>query len=189
MVVLGWGLTVTQRLIRKESELLPDLSNFGELLGLGFKAFVVSFVYMIPIFILTLPSSLTATVADNETMVSIMSVVSILCGCLSVIYGIVVGLLLPAAFGLVAESESIGAGFKVGEIFAMVKDNISTYLMVLVGMIGSSLLGGLGTILCVVGVLATQAYAMAVNGHLIGQAYIKAKNPPSLGEVPAELQA
>lgn len=190
IVVLGWGLTITQRVIRGDAELLPDWSGFGEYLGLGFKAFIVSFVYMIPVMILTLPPSLMASLAQDDTVLQIASVLSILCSCLTIIYSIAMALLLPAAMGKVAETEAIGAGFKLGEIFGMVKDNISAYLMVFVGMLGSGLLGSLGTILCVIGVLATQAYAMAVNGHLIGQAYLQAK--PSAGSfdsVPAELQS
>jgi hypothetical protein len=189
IVLLGWGMTVTQRILRNDPELLPDWSGFGEYLGLGFKAFLVMLVYMIPVFILSAPSSILASFVEDETMATIVTVVSILCSCLTIIYSIALALLLPAAFGMVAETESIGAGFKLGEIFGMVKDNISAYLMVFVGMIGSGLIGGLGTILCVVGVLATQAYAMAVNGHLIGQAYMKSKAAPAFEGVPEELQS
>ncbi|MBN1267369.1 MAG: DUF4013 domain-containing protein [Anaerolineales bacterium] len=189
IVVLGWGLTITQRVIRKEAELLPDWSSFGEYLGLGFKGFVVMLAYMIPVFILTAPSSILASFSDSETMATVIMIVSILCSCLTIVYSILLALLLPAAFGLIAETESIGAGFKLGDIFTMVKDNISAYLMVLVGMIGAGFIGGLGAILCVVGILATQAYSMAVNSHLIGQAYLKAKPGAAFEGVPAELQS
>jgi hypothetical protein len=190
IVVLGWSLTIAKRVINQEAELLPDWSSFGDYLGLGFKATVVTFVYMIPVFVLTLPPSLLAGFAEDETLLTIASIVSILCSCLTIIYGIGISLLLPAAMGKVAATDSIGAGFKLGEVFGMVKNNISAYLMVFVGMIGASLLASLGVILCVVGVLATQAYALAVNGNLIGQAYLKANSSGAAFEgVPAELQS
>ncbi|MCD4698964.1 MAG: DUF4013 domain-containing protein, partial [Phycisphaerae bacterium] len=53
IAVMGWALTITRRIIRNDPEPLPDWSDFGGYLGLGFKAFVVVLVFVLPIIILT----------------------------------------------------------------------------------------------------------------------------------------
>jgi hypothetical protein len=73
--------------------------------------------------------------------------------------------------GRYAATDELGEAFKLGAIFGMVKDNLGTYGMVLLGGLVASLVASLGSIACLIGVLFTMVYSMAVNGHLWGQAY------------------
>lgn len=73
-----------------------------------------------------------------------------------------------------AATDNLSAGFRFSEVIRLVRSAPGAYLMVLLGVIISGILGSLGVILCVIGVFFTLAYAMAVNGHLYGQAYREA---------------
>jgi len=97
--------------------------------------------------------------------------VTVCFGCVTLLYGIAAYLVLPAAIANYAATDDISAAFKLGEVFKMVRDNIGTYAMVLLGGIVASLVASLGSIACVIGVLFTSVYSFAINGHLWGQAY------------------
>lgn len=177
MVLLGWGLKVTLNVIRNNPEPLPSM-DFGGDLGRGFKAWVVSLVYGIPMFIFYLPIMIFSIIADNsgeQSMAIVVAIVGICFGFLMLLYGIVMGLMLPAAYAKVAVDDSIGAGLQFGEIFKMVKDNIVTYLLVLVGTLAASFISSLGSIACVIGIFLTVPYSFAIMGHFYGQGYLEAK--------------
>ncbi len=176
-LVLGWGVEVIKRVIREDAEILPDWSDFGGYLTRGFLAFLVVFVYMLPIILIQGCSSLPFLYeAADESLRTIFTIVTVCFGCLTTLYSIAAYLVLPAAIANYAATDEIGAAFKLGEIFKMVRENIGTYAMVLLGGIVASLVSSLGVIACVIGVLFTMVYAMAINGHLWGQAYKVSKS-------------
>jgi hypothetical protein len=187
-LVLGWGVEITKRVINKDAEVLPDWDDFGGYLTRGFLAFVVAFVYTLPITILSgCGGGLTvfADTYDEDFLRNAVWVVTSCLSCLSFIYGIVAYLILPAAIANYAVTNELGEAFKLGEIYAMVRDNLGTYGMVLLGGIVAGLVSGLGLIACVIGVLFTAVYAMAINGHLWGQAYSVSKSDSPAEPVPA----
>jgi hypothetical protein len=184
-VVMGWGLEVTKRIIRGDAEVLPDWSDFGGYLTRGFLMFLVAFVFTLPVTIVNICTTSVPFLFENgdETMASIAAVVSICFGCFSFLYSLAAYLVLPAAYGRYAATDELGEAFKLGEIFKMVRDNFGTYALVLLGGIVASLVASIGTIACVIGVLFTIVYSLAVNGHLWGQAY---KESAGGMEAPAE---
>ena len=175
-IVMGWGLEAARRVIQNDPTPLPEL-DFGKMLGTGFQGAVISFVWALPLIILSLPSSiLPSLIAEmDDTLGIVMWVVVSCCGCLSFVYAIFMALLVPAALGKFLDEGSMGAAFKVGEIFQMVRGNIGPFLFVLLGALLGSLVASLGVIICVIGVFVTYAYFFAIYGHLIGQAYKTAK--------------
>jgi hypothetical protein len=66
------------------------------------------------------------------------------------------------------------SGFRVGEVFGLVRAAPVAYLLVLVGGIIAGIISGLGSIACGIGVLLTAPYGLAINGHFMGQAYKQA---------------
>ncbi len=176
-LVIGWGVEVTKRVIRDDAEILPDWSDFGGYLTQGFLVFLVIFVYMLPVILIQTCSSLPFLYEGaDEILTTIFTIVVVCFGCLTTLYSIVAYLVLPAAIANYAATGEIGAAFKLGEIFKMVRENIGTYAMVLLGGIIASLVSSLGVIACAIGVLFTMVYAMAINGHLWGQAYKVSKS-------------
>jgi hypothetical protein len=176
--LVGWALDITRRVIQQNPRPLPDL-DFGRQLVDGLKAFVVGLVYSIPIIIFTIPISIVSAVAGNQNMDSntaggIVTVVSLCCGGLIFLYSIAMMFVLPAALGNVAATDRLSAAFNFSEIMSLVRAAPGAYLLVLVGVIVSGFIAGLGSIACGIGVIVTLAYSQAVNGHLYGQGYNEA---------------
>ena len=183
IIVIGWALEMTRRVINSEPEMLPDWSNFGDYLSKGFQGFVVMFVYLLPVFLVsgcmqTLPA-LMGAMGDNSDAVqmiaSVISVVTICFGCVIFLYEVAIGFILPAAFGNLAATGELGAGFRIGEVIGLVRAAPGPYFMTLLGSIVAGIIAGLGVIACVIGVLFTIAYCYAVEAHFWGQAYNAAK--------------
>jgi len=172
-VVIGWGLEITKRVIKGEAEVLPEWDDFGGYLTKGFLVFLIAFIYTLPILIIQGCGSAGYLFdTSDDTVAMIAGIVSACFGCFTAILSLVIYLVLPAAVGRYAATDELGEAFKIGEIFRTVKENLGTYGMVLLGGMLASLVASLGTIACVIGVLFTMVYSMAINGHLWGQAYV-----------------
>ena len=177
LVLLGWALKATLNVIRNNPNPLPSL-DFGGDLGRGFKAWVVGLVYGIPMFIFYLPIMVLSLIAGDsgeQTMAVVVAIAGACFGFLMLLYGIVMGLMLPAAYARVAVNDTIGSGLAFGEVFKMVKSNLVTYLLILVGTLAASFVASLGSIACGIGILVTVPYSFAIMGHLYGQGYLEAK--------------
>jgi len=173
-LVLGWGVEITKRVINGDAEVLPDWSDFGGYLSRGFMVFVIAFLIFLPVILVQSCGSglpfLTESY-DQEALTTAMWVLSACFTCITILYSIVAYMILPAAVARYAVTGKFGAAFKLGEIFKVVRNNLGTYAMVLLGGILASMVASLGTIACVIGVLFTTVYSFAINGHLWGQAY------------------
>jgi hypothetical protein len=180
LVVAGWGIEITRRVIRGEPEPLADWDNFGGYLGRGFQFLIIALVYALPLIItgvfpsilLTAPYSNTGTV---DSTVSTLAIIATLCfGLIFIVYGFFLAFMLPAALGRFADTGEMGSAFRFREVFGLVKAAPTAYLMVVLGSIISSFIASLGTIACGVGALATTAYSTTINSHLQAQAYMEA---------------
>ena len=179
LVLMGWMAEVLRRTAQGNLEpRLPDL-DFGKQLGDGFKFFVVALVYSIPILIIYIPFAILVAVvtesssSSSDAILTAVSIASICVAIFAILYGIVMALLIPAAYARTAIHGSISAGLKFGEVFQMVRANLGAYFMVFLGSIAASFVASLGSIACGVGVLLTVPFSQAMLGHLIGQAYHK----------------
>ena len=180
--LVGYGLEVARRVIKHNPVLLPDIA-FGESLATGFKSFIIGMVYAIPVFLMILPVLLflvpvTSTTSTGGTDYSsaepIAVALSLCCIGLLTIYGILLWVWIPAANGNFLATNSLGAAFRFNEVFALLKAAPGAYLFVLLGGIVGGFIASLGTIGCGIGVLLTSTYAVALSGHLTGQAYNEA---------------
>ncbi|MBN2257830.1 MAG: DUF4013 domain-containing protein, partial [Anaerolineaceae bacterium] len=183
LLLMGFGLNVAKRVIRKDVEELPEL-DFGDDLKRGFMAFVVGLGYGLPIILLSLLMSIVLVAIggfsgesnSNETVMMIYLVLQSCFGIFAVIYGLAMSFFSSAALGnFLAEGEQLSAAFRFTEIWSFLKTAIVPYLIVIAGAFVANLIGGLGSIICVVGLLITLPYAIAVYGHLLGQAYNEAQ--------------
>jgi hypothetical protein len=174
ITVLGWAIEVTRRVINHESETLPDWSAFGDYLVKGLKLFVIGLVYALPIILLSICGNLpTMFLQDNndQTMVTLISTVSICVGCISAIYGLAMAFIVPAAYAKFAVTDELGAAFRFSEVFGLVRAAPAAYLLALLGTIVAGVVASLGLILCFIGVIFTMAWAYTIQAHLWGQAY------------------
>lgn len=179
--LVGFGLNVARRVIEKNPESLPEL-DFGGDLKRGFMSFVIGLGYSLPLIVLALIFGIIMVVigglaGDNNTEIAgILGVVlGAGFGIIAILYGIVVAFFTSAALGhYLAKGEELGAAFRIQEIWKLLKKAFVPYLLVIVGGVAANLIGSLGSIICVIGLLLTMPYAMAVYGHFIGQAYQQA---------------
>lgn len=185
MVILGWALNVARRVMNHEENPLPDV-DFGADLGRGFYAFIIGFVYTLPITILGgIFGAVDAAVASssgNDAAYTIVSIFSICFGLFGFVYGLACGFILPAAYTNYLAKNSLAAGFNLKEVFGLVRANLGAYLIVLLGTIVAGFIAPIGVIACGIGVMLTYAYSMAIMGHLYGQAHVQATKDKALSE-------
>jgi hypothetical protein len=179
-VLIGWLMEISRRVATGDrNPLLPDL-DFGKQLGDGFKAFVAFAIYSLPIFVIYLPLIIISAIAgatgmDADTTAAILGILSACTVILVILYSLFLAFVTPAIYTRIAIEGSIGAGLKVREIFSIVKSAFGSFLLCIVGSIlAGAIIAPLGSIACGIGALLTTAYAMAVMGHLYGQAYAQA---------------
>jgi hypothetical protein len=179
--LVGYGLNVARRVIENDPESLPEL-DFGGDLKRGFMSFVIGLGYSLPLIVLALIFGIIMVAIgglagdDNSAFAGILGVVSGAgFGVISLVYGVVIAFFTSVALGnYLAKGEELGAAFRIKEIWVLLKKAFVPYLLVILGGFIANLVGSLGSIICVVGLLLTMPYAMAVYGHLIGQAYLQA---------------
>ena len=178
LVAFGFMLEIQKRVINNDPVPLPEL-DFGGFLGKGFQAFIVAFVYSIPLIILVLPTQVIPFLADTmdaELVATLTVAVSCICGGLAFIYGLLMAFLLPAAFGKLVTEGSMSAAFKIGEVFGLVRKAPVAFLIALLGSFVAGIVAPLGSIACGIGVLLTTTYSYCIMGHFYGQAFTEAVN-------------
>jgi hypothetical protein len=184
--LIGWSLDVTRRVMQQNPRPLPDL-DFGRQLVDGLKAAVIGLVYALPILVLEIPIMIASAAVsgngnmDSNTAGTLVTIVSLCCGGLIMIYALLMAFALPAAYGNFIANERLGAAFRFNEIFALLRAAPGAYLLTFLGLIVSGFIAGLGSIACFIGVFVTLAYSQAVNGHLYGQAYNEAIRNRAIG--------
>jgi hypothetical protein len=183
IIVMGWALEITRRVINDDPQPLPGWDDFGGFLGKGFKAFVVSFAYALPIILIvgcgqlvTFGAAAALSEAEPDLAATVAMIVSVCMGCFALIFGILAGLMVPPAYGNLAATGELGAAFRFGEVFGMLRAAIGPYLLSLVIVaVAAMVLSPIGGLVCGIGALATSAYLQVLSGHLYGQAYKIAK--------------
>ncbi len=182
IILMGWSLEIIRRVSLDDPQPLPDWSNFGGFVGKGFKAFVVVLAYALPVILIVICGqavtfgSAAALENNPETASTVALVASICMGCFALIFGILAGLLIPPALGNLAATEEVGAAFRFGEIFGLLRSAIGPYLIsIIIISLVSPILASIGSLVCGIGALAAVAYTQVITSHLYGQAYKVAK--------------
>jgi hypothetical protein len=173
LLLSGYGLEITRRVIRGDSTVLPAWDDWGQLFVDGLQVAVIGIVYALPIIIISFcvgaPLSWMAEGSD-----AMSAYFGFALGCFNFWWAILLSFLLPAAIGRFAAEGELASAFHFGEIFAMVRDNLATYLITAVMVWVTGIMAGMGVLLCGIGLFLTIIYAELVNGHLYGQAYLEA---------------
>jgi hypothetical protein len=150
---------------------LPEWEDLGGMFGEGLKLFVVSLVYMLPIFLLVgvfvVPAAILGG-TDHENVANLM-----MSGmtCLIVPIALLISLVVPAALLRVIHTGSIASGFQIGEVFGFIKRNTAIYVMAILVHLVGNFASQFGIILCCVGVIFTAFWSLLVTGHAFGQLY------------------
>jgi len=169
----GYTVEITRRVIQGDPQELPEWDDWGKLFGEGLKVWVVGVVYALPIIVVSLClGALIGVLADSSEELSV--IVSLVLSCFNILWAILISIVLPAAIASYADTDDLGAAFRFSDIFALISNNLSTYLITFVMSWVASLVGSLGAFVLGIGWLVTAPYGSFVTGHLYGQAYLEA---------------
>jgi hypothetical protein len=181
--LMGYVLEVLRNVIAGREVPLPDATaNFGDKLVKGLLLTAITFIYGLPIMLISACSGvgnsiLANTVQDSDTFSTIMMVFGGCFGFVSLLYGIALGLLTPFIWSTFAETGQFGDAFKLNRIWAMFRSNIGQAIIVfLVCSVVGFVAGAVGFVLCIIGLVFTTLYAQLVAAFLYGSLYRQAKS-------------
>jgi hypothetical protein len=183
----GYMVEIMRKVVAGNLDELPEWDDWGDLIVDGLKVIVIQIVYALPAIILGMCVFIPMlAAAENAEGLSVF--LGVVLSCLFILWAIVVSIVLPAATAVFAATDDLGAAFRFGEVFALVRDNLSTYLITFVMSWVASFLGGLGGVVCGLGAFLTAPYGYMVTGHLYGQAYVASAAPPAQPAVEEEVE-
>jgi hypothetical protein len=169
---IGYLIQVIRNVRDGQPTPLPEWDQFGKYFMDGLWVFLIVLVYMIPILLLLclqLVGGAVATGAKNESAANAFGIVSACFSCLMGLWGLLVGIVIPAVLVRYAEVGEFMAGFRFGEVFSVITSNVGSYVIVLLLIWVASFIGELGVIVCIVGIIFTAFWANLVSGNLLGQ--------------------
>lgn len=187
IVVYGWMMKIARRVMDHNLDSLPEM-EFSDDLSRGFMGFIISLVYMLPamlVYGLIFGVAMAGFYSGYEQTTDAVSSILSICGSLFIIaYGFLIALVLPAALTRYLEKNSLADAFNFGEVFKMVSKNPGTYLIVFLGILVIGFIVPFGLIACLIGIMWTYTYGMAVQGHLYGQAYNEVNKSTMIVDIP-----
>lgn len=176
-VFLGYMLNVARNVANGDSLPLPRL-EFGKQASQGFRWFLVSFVYSLPILIFAgLAAGIGGFGASQEGAIQIIAIlISIIFGILAFLIGLIIVILSQLAYTKFAVEDRFSAAFAFKDLFGMLRSNFKAWLMVFGGVLIAGFIAPLGAIILVIGRIVTGVYGQLLVAHLSGQAYSLSQN-------------
>jgi len=171
MAFLGYTLRTVKNVAYNEARPLPVFS-FGEDLRRGFRYFLIQLVYSLPIMIVTLVMLIPLFMIDNNNNMGILAVVFMIFGSLIILaYSLFLAIFQPIAMANFAVKDTFSSAFEWGNFFRRLRNNFPAWLIVLAGVLISSFITPLGSVLLLIGAVITSSYSQLMVAHLAGQAY------------------
>jgi hypothetical protein len=176
--MVGYAIQVIKNTIEGRELPLPEVTeDFGGKLLRGLLASIILFVYFLPVIIIGSISGGGAAVIgnafDDPDAAGIVATIWTSCfGCLTLVLGILIGLLVPFGWSKYAASGKLGDAFKFSEIFGLLRDNLGpAFVCLLISAAAGIAAGIVGSILCGIGFFFTGFYAQLVTAFLYGTLY------------------
>jgi uncharacterized membrane protein SpoIIM required for sporulation len=166
LLIGGYMLRLVHNVMIGDSQPLPEWNNWGGDLAGGLKAFVVYFIWGIPLWIV---QGIDRSV-DSALLALIAAVISFLWGAVNM-----------SAISDLARDGNIADALNLRPLNRVI-NNLGVYLLYAIATFVFGLLALVGLIGLVIGVIFTLAIAIMAGSHLGGQAYRQAEG---MGAVPA----
>lgn len=180
IILAGYCVRLLQNVRDGQPYPLPEWDQWGEDLARGFKLFVATLVWALPILILVIPSVIGSAMSSSRSEgTQFVGAMLLICGsCLTMIYGLLLAVASPGISIAYAKDEQITSGLQFREILAWTQANIGQVLVAtlvyIAASIALSLIGSIvGVLLCVIGLIITIPLATLLTSlfqyHLYGQ--------------------
>jgi hypothetical protein len=168
---LGWMLAALDRL-RAGEERLPA-ANFGYL-GRGIRLFVVQLGYgaalLLIVAVFYLPAVLVFVHEGRGSadvgLISFGLLLNLLSFSIGTLGGLALNFLSPSIV-LATDSGGIAGGLRIRDVARRARASIANTLIAGLMLIAASFIGSLGSIACVVGIVFTLAYSLAIQAWII----------------------
>jgi len=174
LIVIGYALKALKNVADGVEQPLPKWDDFGDYFVKGLMVVLGSVVWALPLIILGMMIAMFSAVTGYDTSAEQVSPFWVCIwglSCLSGLYGLFIGIVLPAAYTKYAVSNDFGVFFRFGEIFPYIGANLGNYIIAVLLAWVAQFVAGFGVFLCIVGVIFTQFWATLVGSHLLGQVY------------------
>ncbi len=182
MMLNGYVIAVARNVARDNDVPLPRWENFGELLADGFRQWVATFIWSLPLLILYIPLIIffvLASSGDSDTLAGLAFLTTIICGLPAMAYGLFLALISPIITWQIAAEGSISAALDVRRVWQILRDNLGSVVIIALVIWGVNVLAQtLGMLICGVGIFVTLIWSLWVQGHLIGQLGRMAQGTP-----------
>jgi hypothetical protein len=168
---LGWMLAALDRLRAGEERLPP--ANFGYL-ARGIRLFVVQLVYGLALLLIVAAFYAPAVVvfiregrgSANLGLISFGLLLNLMSFSVGSLGSLAMNFLMPSIV-LATDRGGIAGGLRVSDVVRRARASITNTLIAGLMLIAASFIGSVGSIACVVGIIFTLAYSLAVQAWII----------------------
>jgi hypothetical protein len=173
----GYALVQTKNIYEGRELPLPEWSDMGKYFTKGLMQFIGTLIYMIPAILIMccmyapmiFAGSGSSSSSGNDTMGTIAMIATTCGGCLLLLYGLVLIVILPAVTTRYAITEQFNAFLQIGPGWQMVRSNMGSYVMAIVVVIIAGFVGSLlGSITCGLGYPFVGFWASLVGAYAFG---------------------
>lgn len=185
LLLQGYVIKIVRQVMNGDWDGLPEWDDWGKFLKDGFYVTVAQLIYTLPFILLLIIGTAmtvgaTGLIEHGDAAGLLASGGFMLLFCLMMLFIIALLFLTPALLIQYAIKEDFGSLFRVGEIMAIIRNNLADILIVFAVMVVAglaislvsgvlSLIPCLGWIAAVIIGLAVGPYISFVSGHLYGQ--------------------
>lgn len=180
-ITIGYMIRTMRNVAEGRAKPLPEWDQWGDDFMKGLLVAVAGFIYALPIILVNGITAILGAVAGSANSDGVQGVIALcttVLSCLSALWGLVVGVFIPAAVVKYAQEGEFGSFFKFSEILQWIRDNAKNYIIALLVIIVARILASLGVIACGIGILFTMFWATVIMGHILGQVWAET-NPPA----------
>jgi hypothetical protein len=168
---LGWMLATLDRLRAGEERLAPANLSY---LGRGVRVYVVVVIYVLVLlaigFAIYVPGLALAVQQGHGQgsagLIALAIVLNLISFGVFTLGSLALTFLLPAII-LATDAGGIGAGLRIGDVLRRARVNPINTLIAGLMLIAASFVGSLGLIACGIGILFTNAYAVAMQAWIV----------------------
>ena len=133
--LMGYAIAVVRNVMAGQARPLPTWDDWGRYFKDGLMFWIATLIYALPFLLILCPvgvvwvSPMLAGENEVEVLTEVAGGVSVLLGCLALLYGILLALLTPVLQIRYAETGELGACLRFGEVFRFMLDNIGSLIL------------------------------------------------------------